>query len=73
MTGPIDFNPFKNIGGAERIYEMTGEREKLELPEIKVPEQPEISIDSQDEDGLIDIVPEDFGSNFDFNKKFPKF
>ena len=72
MVDGIGYNPFKKVGGLEQVGEMTLEKPNMQLPDMQLQEQPMIVMDSADDEGLVDIPPDDFDFNFDFNKKNPK-
>lgn len=72
MVDGIGFNPFKKVGGFEQVGEMTLAKPNMQLPEMELPEQPAITLDSADDEGLVDIPADAFDFNFDFNKKNPK-
>ena len=62
MTNPVGFDPFKGIGGDIRIGEMTINDVQMPLPEIPINDnEPPVSFDtSQDEEGLVDILKDEF-------------
>lgn len=55
MTGPIQANPFKGVGGAESIQQIQDRRGSLRFPEIDL-SPIELSMNQgTDEEGIIDL------------------
>lgn len=68
MTGPINFNPFKGIGGAQNIEQIQDRRQSLSSPNTdKSPVDLNMN-QGPDEEGVVAL------DNMDFklNKEIPK-
>ncbi len=67
MTGPIDFNPFKGVGGTENIQQIQDRRQSLRFPDIDLAPIDLNMNQGQDQEGVIDLDKTDMS----FNKKAP--
>lgn len=68
MTGPINFNPFKGIGGAQNIEQVQDRRQSLSFPDA---DNSPVGLNMNhgpDEEGVVAL------DNMDFkmNKEIPK-
>ena len=66
MTGPINFNPFQGVGGAQSLEHTDDRRKTLRFPDIDLSPVELNMNQGTDEEGLVNL------DSFDFSdKKLP--
>ena len=69
MTGPIKFNPFQSVGGAQKLEQIQDRRQSLRFPDIDLSPVDLNMNQGQDEEGLVNLDNLDFGLNKKVSKE----
>ena len=70
MTGPINFNPFQGVGGAQSLEQTEDRRKTLRFPDIDLSPVELNMNQGADEEGLVKLESLDFSDkNFRINNK----